>query len=132
MMTIHSKVCRRISRNRMSWIMMLFNQTFQLNRLRIWIVQLSSFSDNDDVFAKVIERENEESEDDQDDDENKPPRRPSTNEVVDALETLQDLSIFSMHEDEIHSLVLNMERLLDRERIDNLKQSVVTDLFKRR
>ena len=93
---------------------------------------MSSFSDNDDIFDEVIERENEESDDDQDDDENKPPTRPSTNEVVDALETLQDLSIFSIHEDEIHSLVLNMERLLDRERIDNLKQSVVTDFFKRR
>ena len=93
---------------------------------------MSSFSDNDDVFAEVIERENEESEDDQDDDENKLPTRPSTNEVVDALETLQDLSIFSMHENEIQFLVLNMERLLDRERIDNLKQSVVTDFFKRR
>ena len=92
---------------------------------------MSSFSDNDDVFAEVIERENEESEDDQDDDENKLPTRPSPNEVVDALETLQDLSILSMHEDEIQSLVLNMERLLDRERIDNLKQSVVTDFFKR-
>ena len=41
MMTIHSKVCRRISRNCMSWIMMSFNQIYQLNHLLIWIVKLS-------------------------------------------------------------------------------------------
>ena len=58
--------------------------------------------------------------------------RPSTNEVEDALETLQDLSMFSTRGDEIRSLVLNRESLLVRERITNLKQSVVTDFFKRR
>ena len=84
------------------------------------------------VSSQVIEGKNEESEDDQDDEESTPPTRPSTNEVEDALETLQDLSIFSTREDEIRSLVLNMESLLVRERIDNLKQSVVTDFFKRR
>ena len=89
-------------------------------------------SHEDDIIAEVIEGENEESEDDQDDEESTPPTRPSTNEVEDALETLQDLSIFSTRGDEIRSLVLNMESLLVRERIDNLKQSVVTDFFKRR
>ena len=61
-----------------------------------------------------------------------PPTRPSANEVEYTLETLQDLSMFSTLGDEIRSLVLNMESLLVRERIDNLKQSVVTDFFKRR
>ena len=84
------------------------------------------------LIAKVIEGENEESKDDQDDGESTPPTRASTNEVEDALETLQDLSMFSTRGDEIRSLVLNMESLLVRERIDNLKQSVVTDFFKRR
>ena len=84
------------------------------------------------VSSQVIEGKNEESEDDQDYEESTPPTRPSTNEVEDALETLQDLSMFSTREDEIRSLVLNMESLLVRERIDNLKQSVVTDFFKRR
>ena len=84
------------------------------------------------VSSQVIEGKNEESEDDQDDEESTPPTRPSTNEVEDALETLQDLSMFSTREDEIRSLVLNMESWLVRERIDNLKQSVVTDFFKRR
>ena len=71
-------------------------------------------------------------EDDQDDEESTPLTRPSANEVQDLLETLQNLSMFSTHGDEIRSLLLNMESLLVRERIDNLKQSVVTGFFKRR
>ena len=55
--------------------------------------------------------------------------RPSTNEVEDALETLQELSMFSLRGDEVRSLLLNIESLLVRERIDNLKQGVVTDFF---
>ena len=96
------------------------------------IVTSASFSNDDDIIAEVIEGENEESEDDQDDEERRPPTRPSTNEVKDALETLQDRSMFSTRGDEIRPLVLNMESLLVREQIDNLKQSVVTDFFKRR
>ena len=96
------------------------------------VVTSASFSNDDDIIAKVIEGENEESEDDQDDEESTPPTRPSTNEIENALETLQDLSMFSTRGDEIHSLLLNMESLLVLERIDNLKQSVVTDFFKRR
>ena len=96
------------------------------------VVTSASFSNDNDIIAEVIEGENKESEDDQDDGESTPPTRPSTNEVEDALETLQDLSMFSTRGDEIRSLVLNMESLLVRERIDNLKQSVVTDFFKRR
>ena len=55
--------------------------------------------------------------------------RPSTNEVEDALEMLQELSMFSLRGDEVRSLLLNTESLLVRERIDNLKQGVVTDFF---
>ena len=90
----------------------------------------ASFS-NDDIIAEVAERVNEESKGDQDDEESTPPTHPSTNEVEDDLETLQDPSVFSMRRDEIRSLVLNMESLLVREQIDNLKQSVATDFFKR-
>ena len=96
------------------------------------VVTSASFSNNDDIIAEVIEGENEENEDDQDDEESTPPTRLSTNGVEDALETLQDLSMFSTRGDEIRSLVMNMESLLVRERIDNLKQSVVADFFKRR
>ena len=91
------------------------------------VVTSASFSNDDDIIAEVTEGEDEESEDDQDNEESTPPTSPSTNEVEDALETLQDLSMFSTRRDEIRSLVLNMESLLVRERIDNLKQSVVTD-----
>ena len=96
------------------------------------VVTSASFSNDDDIIAEVVEEENEESEDNQDDEESTPPTCRSTNEVEDALETLQDLSMFSTRGDEICSLLLNMESLLVRERIDNLKQSVVTDFFKRR
>ena len=94
------------------------------------VVTSASFSNDDDIIAELIEGENEESEDDQDDEESMPPTHPSTNEVKDALETLQDLSMFSTREHEIRSPVLNMESLLVREWIDNL--NVVTDFFERR
>ena len=112
---------------------MPLNQTYQLNHLLIWIVKLShlpSFSNDDDIIAKVIEGKNEESEDDQDDEESMPPTRSSTNELEDALETLQDLTMFSTRGVEIRSLVMNMENLLVRERIEYL--SVITDFFKKR
>ena len=86
------------------------------------VVTSASFSNDDDIIAEVIEGDNEESEDDQDDEESTPPTRPSTNEVEDALGTLQDLTMFSTRGDEIHSLVMDMESLLARERIDNLNR----------
>ena len=86
------------------------------------VVTSTSFSNDDDTIAEVIEGENEESEDGQDDEESAPPTRPSTNEVEDALKTLQDLTMFSTRGDEIRSLVMNMESLLVRERIDNLNR----------
>ena len=93
------------------------------------VVTSASFSNDDDIIAEITEGENEESEDDQGDEESTPPTSPSTNEVEGALETLQDLSMFSTRGEEIRSLVLNMESLLVRERIDNLKQSVAIDFF---
>ena len=59
------------------------------------VVTSASFFNDDDTVAEVIEGENEESEDDQDDEESTPPTRPSANEVGDALEALQNLSMFS-------------------------------------
>ena len=82
------------------------------------VVTSASFSDYYDYESK----------DDQDDEESTPPMHPSTNEGC----KTEDLSVFSMCRSEIRSLILNMESLLDCERIDNLKQSVVTDFFKRR
>ena len=56
----------------------------------------------------------------------------STNKVEDALVTLKDLSMFSTRREETCSLVLIMESLIVHEEIDNSKQSVVSDFFKRR
>ena len=116
----------------------LDNDTIQLNLsaesfadLDSEVVASASFSD-DDIIAEVIEGENEESKEDQDGEESMPPTHATTNEVEDALEMLQDLSMFSMHWVKICSLVLNMESLLVCEQIDNLKQSFVADFFKRR
>ena len=86
------------------------------------VVTSASFSNNDGIITDVIEGECKDSEDDQDDEESMPPTRSSTNEVEDAMETLQDLSMFSTRGDGIRSLVLNTESLLVPERIDNLKQ----------
>ena len=86
------------------------------------VVTSASFSNDDDIIAEVIEGEYEESQDDQDDEESTPPTRPSTNEVEDTLEMLQDLTMFSTRGNEIRSLVMNMESLLVRERIDNLNR----------
>ena len=96
------------------------------------VVTSASFYNDDDIIPEVIEGENEESKDDQDNEESAPPKHPLTNEVEDMLEKLQDPSMFSTRGDEIRSLVLNMESLLVREQVDNLKQSVVTDFFKGR
>ena len=96
------------------------------------VVTSASFSNDNDIIAEVIEGKNEKSEDDQDDEENTPPTPPLTDEVENALEMLQDLSMFSKREDEICSLVLDIESLLVCERIGNLKQSVAIDFFKRR
>ena len=98
---------------------------YQLNHLMILIVNLFHLLflyNDDDIIAEVIEGENDNSEDDQDDEESTPSTRPSTNEIEDALDMLQDISIISTRRDEIFSLVLNMASLLVREQIDNLKQ----------
>ena len=96
------------------------------------VVSSASFSNDDDIIAKIIKGENEESEDNEDDEERTPSTCLSSNEVEDALEMLQDLSMFSTPGDKSPSFVLNIESLLVREQIDNLKQSVITDFFKTR
>ena len=90
------------------------------------VVTSASFSNDDDIISEVIEGENEESDDDQDGEKVRHQR------VLQLMN--QDLSMFSTREDEIHSLVLNVnvESLLVREQTHNLKRSVVTDFFKRR
>ena len=60
-----------------------------------------------------------------------PKTRPSGNEIEDALEMLQDLSMFSTRREKNHFFLLNIESLLVHEWIDNLKQSAVTEFLKR-
>ena len=123
MMTIHSKVCRRISRNCMSWIIMPFNQINQLIHFLIWILKLPRLLLSLMIMisspkllkgtmkrAKMIKMMKKVSHQ---------RTRPSTNEVEDAFETLQHLSMFSTRGDEIRSLILNMESLLSRLIISN-------------
>ena len=82
---------------------------------------------NDDVILSDII-------DDADDDLEKdedipPPSRPSNREIEESLDKLRDLSLFSTHGDEIQSLTLKLEALLDKERLQNLQQRQVTDYF---
>ena len=49
-------------------------------------------------------------------------------EIEESLDKL-DLSLFSTHGDEIQSLTLKLEALLDKERLQNLQQTPVTDYF---
>ena len=96
------------------------------------VVTSASFSNDDDIIAKVIEGGNKENKDDQDDEESTLPTRPSTSEAEDVLEVLQDLSMFTTRGYKIRSLVLKMESLLVHEQTDNSKLSVATDFFERR
>ena len=49
-------------------------------------------------------------------------------EIEKSLDKL-DLSLFSTHGDEIQSLTLKLEALLDKERLQNLQQAPVIDYF---
>ena len=59
-----------------------------------------------------------------------PLTRPSKSDVEEALDKLQDLSLFSSYGNEIQSLTLKIETSLNKERMESLKQSYVTDFFK--
>ena len=52
-------------------------------------------------------------------------------EIEESLDKLRDLSLFSTHGDEIQSLTLKLEELLDKERLQNLQQRPVTDYFEK-
>ena len=47
---------------------------------------------------------------------------PQNREIEESLDKLRDLSLFSTHGDEIQSLNLKLEALLDKERLQNLQQ----------
>ena len=58
-----------------------------------------------------------------------PLTRPSKGDIKEALDKLQDLSLFSSYGDEIRSLTLKIETFLNKEQTEGLKQSHLTDFF---
>ena len=91
---------------------------------------------DEDINAQLIEVDEgcESEEDDQDDQDDESVRqtRPSASEIGNALEVLQDLSLFSTHGEQIHSLVLKIESTLVLEKCENLKQSCMTNFFRKK
>ena len=53
----------------------------------------------------------------------------SDGDIEEALDKLQDLSLFSSYGDEIRSLILNIETFPNKERTEGLKQSHLTNFF---
>ena len=96
------------------------------------VVTSAPIESDEDIIAQLIEvDEGCESEEDDQDDESVRQTRPSASEIGNALEVLQDLSLFSTHGEQIHSLVLKIESTLMLEKCENLKQSCMTDFFLR-
>ena len=83
----------------------------------------------DDVILSDIIDDADDLEKDEEDEDIPPPSRPSNREIEESLDRLRDLSLFSTHGDEIQSLTLKLEALLDKERLQNLQQRPVTDYF---
>ena len=92
-----------------------------------------------DILAEVIRPDSNEDEDDDDDNDNylndniddldcpSPLTRPSKGDIEEALNKLQDLSLFSSYGDEIRSLTLKIETFLNKEQTEGLKKSHLTD-----
>ena len=90
-----------------------------------------------DILAEVIRPDSigdKDDDDDNDDDLNyniddldcsPPPTRPSKGDIVEALDKLQDLSLFSSYGHEIRSLTLK-----SKEQTEGLKQSHLTDFLR--
>ena len=94
-----------------------------------------------DILVEDIRPDSTEDEDDDDDNDDDlndnigdldcppPLTRPSMGDIEEALDKLQDLSLFSSFGDEIRSLTLKIETFLNKERTEGLKQSHLTDFF---
>ena len=105
------------------------------------VVTSASCMSNADVLAEVTRPDSIEDEDDDDDNDDglnnnvddldcpPPLTRPSKWGIEEALDKLQDPSLFSSHRDEIRSLTLKIETFLNKERTEGLKQSHLTDFF---
>ena len=105
------------------------------------VVTSASCMSHADILAKVIRSDSIEDEDDDDDNDDDlndntddldyptPLTWMSKGDIEEALDKLQDLSLFSSYGDEIRSLTLKIETFLNKERIEGLKQSHLTDFF---
>ena len=99
------------------------------------VTSISCMSDAD-ILAEVMwpdSIEHEDDEDDNDDDvsdkidnlDSPPPLTPPTKEdIKEALDKLQDLSLFSSYGDGIRYLILKLETFLNKEQIEGLKQAI--------
>ena len=105
------------------------------------VVTSASCMSHADILAKFIRSDSIEDEDDDDDNDDDlndntddldyptPLTWMSKGDMKEALDKLQDLSLFSSYGDEIRSLTLKIETFLNKERIGSLKQSHLTDFF---
>ena len=101
------------------------------------IVTSASCISDADILVEVVPPDSFEDEDDDEDNDDDlnyniddldcppPPIRPSRGNIVEALDELQDLSLFSSYGHEIRSLTLK-----NKEQTEGLKQSHLTDFFR--
>ena len=81
------------------------------------------------ILSDIIDDADDDLEKDEEDKDIPPPSRPSNREIEESLDKLRDLSLFSTHGDEIQSLTLKLEALLDKERLQNLQQRPVLTIL---
>ena len=104
------------------------------------VISASCMSDADILVIEVIRPDSIEDEYDDDDNDDlndniddldcpPPLTQPSQGDIEEALDKLQDLSLFSSYGDEIRSLTLKIDTFLNKERTEGLKQSHLTDFF---
>ena len=82
---------------------------------------------DDVILSDIIDDADDDLEKDEEDEDIPPPSRPSNRQIEESLDKLRDLSLLRTHGDEIQSLTLKLEALLDKERLHNLQQRPVTD-----
>ena len=95
------------------------------------VVTSASCMSDADIPAEVNDDDNDDDLSDNIDDLDcpSPLTWPSKGDIEEALDKLQDLSLFSSYGDEIRSLTLKIETFLNKERTEGLKQSHLTDFF---
>ena len=93
----------------------------------------ASIINDDDIVADILPDadDDDDGEDVDGDVDVPPPQRPSYYECEEALDKLHNLSLFSSYGDEIQSLTLKMEALMNKDRLESLQQRYVTDYFKK-